>query len=408
MAEVNSVEVRHIALDAHKYYGVFLGINPRGEVVLSARRVDWPNLEAWIKQHLQPTDIVVIEATTNTWHLYDLVEPYVAKVKIANAGRVKLLGAGGVKTDSRDALHLARLSAANLLPEVWVPPIEIRELRQLIAHRGRLIRQRSAFKNRLSSMLQRHAIPPPEGDMFLAKHTEWWHGLKLGAMELLRVRQDWQQYQALAPLIQTAETLIIDFSQNVRFAHITPLLIQLPGIGVISAMTLIAAIGDITRFASDKQLVGYSGLGARVHESGEVKRNGPMSKVGRRDIRTTMIEAAWAAVNFKHPFWEAEFKRLCQRKLPNKAIGAIARRLLVAVWHVWTKAETDRHAVDVKVARSFLDWGWKLKKIGRKGLTTGEFVREQLDSLGLGKDLAEMTRGKKRLLLKQPESMSQE
>ena len=82
--------------------------------------------------------------------------------------------------------------------------------------------------------------------------------------------------------------------------------------------------------------------------------------------------------------------------------------MLVAVWQVWTKAEADRHAVDVKVARSFLDWGWKLKKAGRKGLTTGEFVREQLDALGLGKDLAEVTRGKKHLLLKQPEPVTSE
>jgi len=166
MADVNSADVRHIALDAHKRYGVFLGVNPQAEVVLPARRVDWPNLEGWIKQHLKVTDIVIIEATTNTWHLYDLIKPHVAKVKIANASRVKVLGADGVKTDSRDALHLARLSAANLLPEVWVPPLVIRELRQLMAHRGRLIKQRSMFKNRLSAVLQRHAITPPEKDLF--------------------------------------------------------------------------------------------------------------------------------------------------------------------------------------------------------------------------------------------------
>jgi hypothetical protein len=108
MAGVDSAEVRHIAVDAHKHYGVFLGVNPQLEVVLPGRRVDWTRLEAWMKQHLKPTDIVVIEATTNTWHLFDLIKPYVAHIKIANAGRVKLLGAGGVKTDNRDAFHLAR------------------------------------------------------------------------------------------------------------------------------------------------------------------------------------------------------------------------------------------------------------------------------------------------------------
>lgn len=408
MVEQQSTEVRHIALDAHKRYGVFLGVNGQAEVVLTARRVDWTKLESWIKVHLRTTDIVIIEATTNTWHLYDLIEPHVAKVKIANAGRVKLLGAGGVKTDSRDALHLARLSAANLLPEVWVPPVEIRELRQLVAHRSRLIKQHSMFKNRLSAVLQRHAIVPPEGALFQAERSAWWHALKLGAMEMLRIRQDWQQLQALTPLIQAVNEQIVANSQEARYVDAARLLIQLPEINALSAMTLIAAIGDITRFASASQLVGYSGLGARVHESGEVKRNGAMSKAGRSDIRTVMIEAAWTAVNSKHPFWAEEYKRLSHTKLPSKAIGAIARRLLVAVWHVWSKAEADRHAVDQKVATSFLIWGQKLKKAGRKRLTTADFIRKQLDALGLGKDLNEIPVGQNALSLRQVEPMPKE
>ena len=275
-----------------------------------------------MKRHLQPTDIVIIEATTNTWHLYDLIAPHVAQIKIANAGRVKLLGAGGVKTDNRDAFHLARLSAANLLPEVWVPPPEIRELRQLIAHRSRLIKQRGMFKNRLSAMLQRHAIVPPEeleGEVFQPQQAAWWQSLKLGATETLRVQQDWQQLQALAPLIQSVDEQLLAISQDEHFAHAARLLIQLPGISVLGAMTLIASIGDITRFASDAQLVGYSGLGAQVHASGEVNRHGPMSKAGRRDIRTLMVEAAWTTVNSKHPFWLVEFTRLSKHMHPNKA-----------------------------------------------------------------------------------------
>jgi transposase len=280
------------------------------------------------------------------------------------------------------------MSAANLLPEVWVPPPEIRELRQLIAHRSRLIKQRGMLKNRLSAVLQRHALIPPEGELFQSQQATWWHALKLGSVEMLRVRQDWQQLQALTPLIQAVDEQIIAISQDAQFAHAARLLIQLPGISVLGAMTLIAAIGDVTRFASDTQLVGYSGLGAQVHASGEVNRHGPMSKTGRRDIRTIMIEAAWNAVNSKHPFWLAEFSRLSKHLHPNKAIGAIARRLLVAVWHVWTKAEADRHGIDSKVTQSYERWGHKLKKAGRKGLTTKDFVREQLDALALGSPLA--------------------
>ena len=97
-------------------------------------------------------------------------------------------------------------------------------------------------------------------------------------------------------------------------------------------MTLLAAIGDISRFPDAKHLVGYSGLGSRVHDSGLTRRTGGMTKAGRRDIRAAMVEAAHAASR-THPHRKAELARLEPRLGHDEAIVAIARKLLLAVWH---------------------------------------------------------------------------
>lgn len=113
------------------------------------------NLGSWAVENLRPTDSVVFEATTNAWEIYDLLEPVVASVKVAHPLKVTMIARARVKTDARDALALARLLAANLIPEVWVPPEEVRQLRLLVSHRQRLIRQRTQARNRLRSVLHK-------------------------------------------------------------------------------------------------------------------------------------------------------------------------------------------------------------------------------------------------------------
>ena len=91
-----------------------------------------------------------------------------------------------------------------------------------------------------------------------------------------------------------------------------PFLVQLPGLGMLSVMRILAAIGDITRFPSAKKLVGYAGLGASVHDSGDTHRGGHITKEGRRDLRYVMVEAAWVAVEH-HPHWKTQFEHLTKR-----------------------------------------------------------------------------------------------
>jgi transposase len=104
-------------------------------------------------------------------------------------------------------------------------------------------------------------------------------------------------------------------------------LMQLPGFAVINSMTCLSAIENISRFPSAKHLVGYSGLGASIHASGQTYQTGRITKQGRRDMRSALIEAAWMAVQY-HPHWKVQFERLATRIGKGKAIVAIARKLL--------------------------------------------------------------------------------
>ena len=124
---------------------------------------------------------------------------------------------------------------------------------------------------------------------------------------------------------------------------------------MLSAMTVLAAIGDITRFPSAKKLVGYAGLGASVHDLGQTHRSGRITKQGRSELRGVMVETAWVAVEH-HAHWKAQFERLVQRLGKPKAIVAIARKLLVAIWHVLSARAADVHAAKQAIARKLLTW----------------------------------------------------
>ncbi len=361
-------------------------VDARQEVILPPRRVTLVEFPEWARGHLTTTDAVVLEATANAWHLYDLLTPLVATVTVAHAGVIKLIAHARVKTDRRDTLHLARLLAARMIPAVWVPPREVREVRGLLTHRRRLVAQRVQASNRLQAVLHRHQIVPPAGKLFSRQNRVWWADLPVATAERLRVRQDLALVETLDALVGEVEAELGRLSTTAPWADHVPYLVQLSGLGVLAAMTVLAAIGAITRFPTPKHLVGYAGLGAGVHDAGQTHQGGRITKQGRRELRGAMVEAAWVAVEH-HPHWKEQFARLSARLGAQKAIVAIARKLLVVVWHLLTKREADRDGNPEAIARKLYTW------ISRCGTTPGRhrplgaLVRRALDRLGIGADL---------------------
>ena len=383
---------RYVGLDVHKHYVMVGAVNTTQEVVLPPRKVSLIEFEGWAKKHLRPTDEVVLEATTNAWYFYDLLEPLVGRVVVGHPPHIKLIAAALVKTDKKDTMTLAKLLSVNMIPPVWVPPQHVRELRALISHRQRLISQQTRTKNRLRSLLQRQYIVPPDGELFSQANRPWWLKLDLSSSEKLRMRQDLIILDQLAPLIQEVETEIERLSLTEPWAEPVPYLLQLPGIGLLTAMTILSAIGQIERFSSAKKLVSYAGLGARVHASGQTHRSGGITKQGRKELRAILIEAAWIAIRYNQR-WRELFEALAFRIGRQKAIVAIARKLLVVIWHVLSAKVADRMAEPQQVARFFIRWGRQLRVKSTLGIKASEFARQMLDRLKLGQELERVPYG---------------
>lgn len=383
---------RYLAVDLHKHYVVVGGVNAQQQVVLPPRRMELSAWPAWARKNLKPSDALVVEATTNAWDFYDQVKPLVGRAVVANAGKVKLIAAARVKTDKIDVFALAKLLAAGWMPEVWVPPVDVRELRGLVAHRRQLVKQRTRLKNHLHSLLHRHQLQSVEGDPFADKNRAWWDGLKVSPVERLHLRHDLKSLEEVGGQIADVEAELNRLSTVAPWAEQVTYLIQLPGFGLLTTMTILAAIGDITRFETAKPLVGYAGLGASVHDSGNTHRTGRITKSGRREMRWALVEAAWAAVE-GFPYWKERYERLARRMHPNKAIVAIAHQLLIAVWHVLSEQAADQHADPKRVAVKLMRWSWELTDEQRGGLTSRQFIRFHLMRLKLGEDLTQITYG---------------
>jgi len=383
---------RYLAVDLPKHSLVMGGVNPRQAIVLAPRRLDLEDWPAWARTHLTAQDTVVVEATTNAWDFSDQTRPLVGRLQVAHAGKIALIAKTRVKTDNLDVLKLARLSAANLIPEVGVPPQVVRELRNLIAPRRRLTHMHTMTANRLQSLLHRYHFVPPAGELFWDSHRAWWEGLTVSPTERLRMRQDLATLDHLRPQLAEVDVEWARLSTETPWMATVPRLRQLPGFGLLTVMTILGAIGEVTRFETAKQLVGYAGLGASVHDRGQTHRGGHITKPGRKDLRQVLGEAAWTAAQ-RHPHWKREFEPLTARMAKGKAIVTIARKLLVAVWYVLTKPEPDRYADPHMVGLKFFAWSWKLTPEQPGGLTRRQFVRYHLMQLGLGNDLTHIVRG---------------
>ena len=388
---MNSKDIqRYIALDIHKEYVMIGAMNSAQEWVIKPKRVEMMHFRSWAAGNLQAGDAVVIETTTNVWDIYDIVAPFVSQTVVAHAGAVRQIAEARVKTDTEDIKRLLRLLIANIVPEVWVPPAHVRELRGLIAYRNRLVVNGAAVRNRLHSLVHRHNLQLPKGEL---TEAEWWKTQSLTTLEAIQVRQELELLTQINKSKAELDAELAKMSVGETWGKQATRLLQLPGLGLIATMTVLAAIGDIRRFEDPKRLVGYAGLGAGVHSSGKEHKNKGITKSGRKELRWAMIEAAWRAVR-SSPVWEKRFQELAKRKGQHKAIVAIARKLLVVLWHLLTKQETDRNASQEDLAWKMLLWSWSLNQEARLGLTPKQFAKFSLIRLGIQTDITEFMRGK--------------
>jgi len=381
---------RYMALDIHREYILVGAQNEEKDWVLTPRRVSTEKFPEWAKKNIRAGDIVVLETTTNVWATYDIVAPLASRVLVANAAEVGEIANARVKTDKEDIKRLLKLLIGGIVPEVWVPPLPVRELRAFISYRGRLVTTSTMIRNRLQSLLHKHNLKLSEAGLL---DQAWWEAQKnVSSLEKMQIRQELGLLQEVEKLKLAVDEELQRQSTSSTWNKPALQIMQLPGVGFIVAMTVLAAIGDISRFESAKQLVGYAGLGAGVHDSGKTHKDKKITKKGRRELRWAMVEAAWRAVRMS-PFWKAEYeKHLRRMRKPNQAIVVVARKLLVVIWQVLSKEETDVHASEEDLAYKMLLLSWSLKEDTRMGLTYKQFAKYALMKLGVETDITRFVR----------------
>ena len=378
--------IRYVALDIHKHYCVIAGVDREGRVLLQPVRIEHADLESWLKKHLGSTDQVVLESTTNAWYVYDLLAPLVERVVVANPIRVKQIAQARVKTDIRDTLILARLLAANLVPVVWVPPAHVRELRQLLSQRRQLVETHTQVVNRMHSVAHRHHLSHARGKRFNEKNTRWQTDKRLSSVEQFQLQLEMENRTYLEKQIGRIGKEVAKLSHQKPWAQSMTYLMQLPGFGVITGMTVLAAIGDIQRFDSARHLASYSGLTPGLEQSRTKYREKGITKEGRKELRWAMVEVAQRAVK-SDPLWKHRFQEMQKRMHRNQVIVAVARRLLELVWYVLTRRQPYRHFSHERIAYKYLTWAWQMDDEARDGLTRQQFARYYLMRLGIGHDL---------------------
>ncbi len=186
-----------------------------------------------------------------------MVSPLAARCVVADARQIRLIANASVKTDAQDALRLANLLSVDMLPEMWVPPQHVRDVRALIAHRQALCKRRVIALNRIRSVLNRHNLEQPED---LEAGTGWLQRIEadLSTVERLLVADDLASLEPLNAGLAIAEGELARMSQSDHWRDMAPRVMQLAGI--VHAMTVLGAIGDIRRFDSARQLAGYTGV----------------------------------------------------------------------------------------------------------------------------------------------------
>jgi len=229
---------RYIALDIHKEYVLAGGQTAGQEWVLPPRRISMTKFREWATANLREGDAVVIETTTNVWDIYDIVAPLVTRTAVAHAGAVRQIAEARVKTDKEDVKRLIRLLIADIVPEVWVPPVEVRELRGMISYRNRLVKMGTMVRNRLQSLLHRHNILLPKGKLLDAS---WWQEQKMSALEKIQIQQELVMLEELDRHKTEVDMELGRQCLREPWGKQAVRLLQLPGFGVVMTTPALAA-----------------------------------------------------------------------------------------------------------------------------------------------------------------------
>jgi transposase len=324
----------YVPIDLHRHRSVVMNMSATGEVINWVRIANDPEtlVDAVLKCGESPE--VAIEATYGWYWAVDALQAAGANVHLVAPSRLAAFDGRRVKNDQRDCQVLGDLMRANMLPEAWISTLEVRQWRELVRYRAKLVGLRAGLKAQVHAVLAKLGVQVPMTDLFgtggrqllahLCSTDVRFHSAYGQRIESLLVLIDAYGHE----IDELNSSIAHDFADHAGYRAIQ----QIPGIGPTIAAILVAEIGDVHRFASPDHLTSWCGLTPRHRESDTTIKRGPITKQGSRLIRWAMIEAAQ---KLRTESWlRDERERIAQRR-NNRQIAktAIARKMIVLVYY---------------------------------------------------------------------------
>ena len=319
---------RWVGIDLHRRRSQVAIIDEHGELTLQKRIATGREPITELLGDPDSTH-VALEATYGWEWLAELLEDAGFDVHLAHPLRTRAIAAARVKTDAVDARTLAHLLRTGMLPEAYIAPPELRDLRELLRHRATLVHLRTSIKNRVHALLARQGILPEHSDLFGSAGRAFLVDLRLPDGPRRRL-------DSLLTLIDDFDREIThttrEIDQRAKTNDRVKLLCQIRGIGRYTALLIIAEIGEVKRFPTAKHLCAWAGLTPTVRSSDGKARLGHISRQGSTILRWALTEAAQHTPTGGGPL-RAQYERIAKRRGSKIARVAIARQILTLCYY---------------------------------------------------------------------------
>ena len=335
-------------VDLHKKYFVYNSMDRRSGKKKEGRvyNNDREEMEKYLSQFDVPSEVVV-EASGSWYWFVDILQKKGVKVHLSNPKQTKAIAWAKVKNDKVDAKMLRELLQARLLPECWIPEKEIRDLREIVRYRTKLVSIRSQLKNMIHSYLSKQNVPLQWENIWQGRGKKW-----LEEVTLDYPHQEMKFY--CLKIIDSLDKVIQIYDEKLRTSDYRPegldLVLTLPNTGYTRALTIVLETGPIEMFKSAKGYVSCCGLAPRTRESGGKVRQGGLSKEARLPLKYTYIEIANGRRRFDCVL-EKYYERIEKKKGKGIAKISLARKIAKGVYHMLKKGITFQEYERIYLAR---------------------------------------------------------
>jgi transposase len=328
----------YVGIDVHRKRSQVAVVDQGGQVLVNRNVPNGTETVLGVIGELPTGTPVAFEAAFGWGWLVELLDNYGFEPHLVHPTRCKAIASARLKNDKVDAHILAQLLRADLLPEAWIAPPAVRQLRARLRHRIQLVRLRTLLRNRIHAVLADHGQARSEG-CWSGTGRDWLAGLELPAAS----REVIEDCLAMIDALQVPiDRLDREVHEQAKADPRVKVLTRLPGVGELTALVMLAEIGEIDRFGSARKLAAWAGLTPTVRGSDRTVRHGHISKQGSTWLRWILCEAAQTAK--RSPEFAATYQAIARRRGKKIATTAIARKLLTRAYHLLTEADADAGA----------------------------------------------------------------